>query len=105
MLKMNKYQKRTIIIGIIIIIAAAAVWLASGGEIFTKTQVLIERKDALFGTTYKEFQDKFIFGLLPNGFSFALGSLALTSLSSIIIVLSGILFLIFKRKGRNETTS
>ena len=101
---MNKYQKRIIVTGIIIILAAVVIWLTSGGEIFTKTQVLIEKKDTLFGTTYKEFQDKFIFGLLPNGFSFALGSLAVTSLSSIIIVLSGILFFIFKRKGKNETS-
>ncbi|MGB8321108.1 MAG: hypothetical protein WCE54_23470 [Ignavibacteriaceae bacterium] len=101
---MNKYQKRTIITGLLIIAAAVAVWLASGGEIFTKTQVLIEKKDALFGTTYKELKDKFIFGLLPSGFSFALASLAVTSLSGIVIVLSGFLFFIFKKKGRNETS-
>lgn len=101
---MNKYQKRTIIIGGIIIAAVVIVWLASGGEIFTKTQVLIEKKDALFGTTYKELQDKFILGLLPSGFSFTLALLAVTSLSSVVIVLSLILFFIFKRKGRNETS-
>lgn len=101
---MNKYQKRTIIIGLIIIVAAVIVWLASGGEIFTKTQVLIEKKDALFGTTYKELQDKFVFGLLPSGFSITLASLAVTSLSGIVVVVSGILFFIYKRKGRNETT-
>ena len=100
---MNKYQKRTIIIGVIIIAAVFVAWFASGGEIFTKTQVLIEKKDALFGTTYKELQDKFVFGLLPSGFSFTLASLAVTSLSGIVVVLSGILFFIFKKKGRNET--
>ncbi|MEJ2614916.1 MAG: hypothetical protein P8Z35_08160, partial [Ignavibacteriaceae bacterium] len=84
---MNKYQKRTILVGLIIVAAAVVVWLASGGEIFTKTQVLIENKDALFGTTYKELQDKFIFGLLPSGFSFTLESLAVTSLSGIVVVL------------------
>ena len=101
---MNKYQKRTIIVGLIIIVAAVIFWLASGGEIFTKTQVLIEKKDALFGTTYNELQNKFVFGLLPSGFSFALESLAVISLSSVVVVISGILFFIFKRKGRNETT-
>jgi hypothetical protein len=101
---MNKYQKRTVIIGLIIILAAVIFWLASGGEIFTKTQVLIEKKDALFGTTYKELHDKFVFGLLPSGFSITLALLAVTSLSSIVAVVSGILFFIYKRKGRNETT-
>lgn len=101
---MNKYQKITIITGLMIIATAVVIWIVSGGEIFTKTQVLIEKKDALFGTTYRELQDKFIFGLLPSGLSFTLESLAVTSLSSIVVVLSGILFFIFKRKGKNETS-
>ena len=65
---------------------------------------MTKKKVALFGTTYRELQDKFIFGLLPSGLSFTLESLAVTSLSSIVVVLSGILFFIFKRKGKNETS-
>ena len=99
---MNKKQQRTILIGLLIIVAAVVIWLLSGEEIFTKTQVLIERKDQLFGTTYKEFQDKFVFGLLPSGFSITLDSLSLTSLSGIVVVISGILFFIFRKKGHNE---
>ena len=99
---MNKKQQRTILIGLLIIVAAVVIWLLSGQEIFTKTQVLIERKDQLFGTTYKEFQDKFVFGLLPSGFSITLDSLSLTSLSGVVVVISGILFFIFRKKGHNE---
>ncbi len=99
---MNQNQKKTIIIGLIIIVAAVIIWLFSGGEIFTKTQVLIEKKDELFGTTYKELHNKFVFGLLPSGFSLALESLSVLSLSGLILVISGILFFIFKKKGRNE---
>ncbi len=91
---MNKNQKRTIIIGLIIITAAVVIWLISGGEIFTKTQVLIEKKDELFGTTYKEWQNKFIWGL----------DLTLI-ISGVTVLVSGILFFIFKKKGRDEKPS
>jgi len=67
---MNSKQKVVLIIGIILIAAALLVWILNGGEIFTKTQVLVERKDDLFGTTYKEWQDKLIIGLdYAGGFS------------------------------------
>ena len=89
---MNKRQKRTIIIGLIIIAAAVIVWLISGGEIFTKTQVLIEKKDALFGTTYKEWQNKFIWGL----------DLTLI-ISGITVLVSGVLFFIFKKREIMKT--
>jgi hypothetical protein len=62
-MKFNKNQKRTLLIGSVLIAAAMVVWLAFGAEIFTKTQVIIAKKDELFGTTYKEFEDKFILGL------------------------------------------
>ena len=90
---MNKRQKRTIIIGLIIIAAAVIIWLVSGGGIFTKTQVLIEKKDALFGTTYKEWQNKFIWGLYLT-----------LIISGITVLVSGVLFFIFKKKGNNENT-
>lgn len=32
-------------------------------EIFTKTQVLVEIKDDLLGTNYKEWKDQFVLGL------------------------------------------
>lgn len=90
---MNKYQKRTIIVGLIIIVVSVIIWLASGEEIFTKTQVLVTKKDALFGTTYKEWKNKFVWGL------------DLTIIVSGMTVLAcGILFIIFKKKGRNESS-
>jgi hypothetical protein len=98
---MNKKQKITLVIAGIIVGASIMIWLSSGGEIFTKTRVLIEKKDELFGTAYKQWQDKFVFGLLPSGFSLSLDSLALTSLSGLIIIVSGVLFFIF-RKGNDE---
>jgi len=61
--KLNKKQKRTVCIGLLIIAAALLIWIVSGGEIFTKTQVLIEKQDELFGTSYKEWKDKFVLGL------------------------------------------
>ncbi len=98
---MNKKQKITIIVAAIIIAAGITLWLADGTAIFTKTQILVVKKDPLFGTTYKTWKDQFVLGLLPSGFSLTLESLALTSLSGAVIVVSGILFYVFK-KGRNE---
>jgi hypothetical protein len=59
----NKNQKNVILISIILVVAAILAWQLYGGEIFTKTEILIERKDELLGTTYREWQDKFILGL------------------------------------------
>ncbi len=59
----NKNQKNVILISIILVVAAILAWQLYGGEIFTKTEILIERKGELLGTTYREWQDKFILGL------------------------------------------
>lgn len=61
--RFNKNQKRTIHIGLLIITAALSLWISFGGEIFTKTAVLVEKQDELLGTTYKEWTDQFILGL------------------------------------------
>lgn len=62
-MKFNTTQKKAFVIGVMIIIAALIVWAGFGGEIFTKTQILVEKQDELFGTTYKEWKDQFILGL------------------------------------------
>ncbi len=62
-MKFNKRQKRTMVIALFLIAIALVVWIAYGANIFTKTKVLVERKDELFGTTYKEWQDKLVLGL------------------------------------------
>ena len=88
---MNKKQKIILIIGTMLILTALIVWIANGGEIFTKNQVLIERQDELFGTTYKEWEDKFVLGLdYAGGFS------------GIIAIISGVLFFIFRNKKSKE---
>ena len=62
-MKLNKPQKRILVIGLLGIAAALLVWIGFGREVFTKTQVLIEKQDELLGTTYKEWKDQFILGL------------------------------------------
>ena len=84
---MNKKQKTTLIIGLVLIASALVVWLAHGAEIFTKTQVLVEKYDELFGYTYEEWIDKIIIGLdYAGGFS------------AVVALITGILLFIFKDK-------
>lgn len=80
-MKLNQSQKKTFIIGLLLMAAAFLVWLGFGAEIFTKTQVLIEKKDELLGTSYKEWKDQFVLGL-----DYTLGIVALIILSSSIII-------------------
>jgi hypothetical protein len=84
---MNKKQKITIVIGLAIIVIVFIIWLSYGGELFTKTQVLVEKKDELFGTTYKEWQDKFIWGLDYTLY-----------ISGATVFVCGILFFVFRKK-------
>ncbi len=84
---MNKKQKITLLSGLIVIAASFIVWLAYGGELFTKTQVLIEKKDELFGTTYKVWQDKFIWGLDYTLY-----------ITGVAVFICGLLFFVFKKK-------
>lgn len=60
---MNKKQKVVLYLTGLILLFATTIWLISGAEIFTKTQVLVESKDELFGWTEKKWLDKFIWGL------------------------------------------
>jgi hypothetical protein len=93
---MNKKQKSTFAIALSIIIAAFIIWIINGTYIFTQTQILIEKKGPLLGTSYKEWKNKFIWRL------------DLTFIVSAVSILSSvILFLIFKdkRKKQNETNA
>ena len=84
---MNKKQKIVLVVGAVLIFSALILWLAHGGDIFTKTQVLIEIQDDLFGTTYNEWQDKIVIGLdYAGGFS------------GIVAVISAVLFFFFRTK-------
>jgi hypothetical protein len=84
---MNKKQKITILAGLLVIITVFIVWLSYGGDLFTKTQVLIEKKDELFGTTYKEWKDQFIWGLDYTLY-----------VTGATVVICGILFFVFRKK-------
>ena len=84
---MNKHQKITLFIGLTIIILVFIIWLSYGGQLFTKTQILIEKKDELFGTTYKEWQNKFIWGLDYTLY-----------ITGATVFVCGIFFLIFRKK-------
>lgn len=82
-MKLNKYQKRTLSITAILSVAVVLVWIGFGMEIFTKSRVIIEKTDEVFGTTYKEFEDRFILGLdYTAAFSFI-----------IVLLSAGIIFL------------
>jgi len=85
---MNKKQKIIVISGLVLVIIALAVWLLSGGEIFTKTQVMVEKTDELFGHTYMEWEDKLVLGLdYIGGFFLAP-----------VVFITGILFFLFRTK-------
>lgn len=86
---MNKKQKIVLVVGAVLIFSALILWIAHGGDIFTKTQVLVEVQDDLFGTTYKEWEDKIVIGLdYAGGFS------------AIVVVITGVLFFFFRTKKR-----
>jgi len=89
---MNNKQKFILIITVSIILISVIIWQIYGGELFTKTQVLIEKKDELFGWTEKVWEDKFIWGLdLSAG------------ISGVTVLIGGILFFIFRNKKlKNE---
>ena len=91
---MNSKQKLILMIGIILIIAVLSYWYSQGAEIFTKTQVLVDKTtelDRMLGVENKQYVDKFILGLDYAG-----------TISLAIAVISGILLYLFKNK-RKET--
>ena len=77
---MNKNQKLVLIIGIILIAALLIYWFTQGAEIFTKTQVLIDKTtdlDRMLGVENKQYVDKFVLGLdYACGFSAALAAVS-----------------------------
>ncbi len=89
---MNNNQKYVLIIGIILIVTALLYWLTQGAEIFTKTQMLVDKTtdlDRMLGVENKQYIDKFILGLdYAGGFSAA------------VAVISGILIYLFRNKQK-----
>ena len=93
---MNKKQKISVITAVVIVLLTIIIWQIYGGEIFTKSQVLVEKKDPLFGFTDKQWVDKFIWGL----------DLSLL-ISGISVFIAGVLFFVFrdKKSKTNGTNS
>ena len=85
-LNLNKRQSNVVIAGIAIIILSIIIWQFYGGEIFTKTEVLIEVEDELFGTT-KEWREQFVWGLDLTGI-----------ISAVSVIATGALVYIFRTK-------
>ena len=92
---MNLKQKRTTIVAAVKIVAFLIICIAYGGHIFTRTQVLIEKKDELFpDMVQKDWVNKFIWGL----------DLSLV-LSAITIFIGSLLFYLFRNKKRSAELS
>ena len=81
---LNKKQKQIRLTALVLIALTFIIWMFYGGDFFTKTQVLVEVTDEIFGTT-KEWKDQFVWGL------------DLTLLISGIITAITLLFLYFTR--------
>ncbi|MFA7227754.1 MAG: hypothetical protein WC061_01865 [Melioribacteraceae bacterium] len=65
---MNPSQKKILAASLTIILISLTVWVYSGREIFTKNQILVEKKDELFpDMVQKVWVDKFIWGLDLTG--------------------------------------
>lgn len=87
---MNKKQKITLYIILAVVLSSLIIWQFSGGEIFTKTEVLVEVEDELFGKT-KEWRDQFVWGLDLSGL-----------ISGITVVIGGLLIFLFRSGKGNE---
>jgi hypothetical protein len=102
---MNKNQKYVLIIGIILIASAFIYWYAQGAEVFTKTQVLVDKTtdlDKILGVENKQYIDQFVFGLFPSGMTSIMELASAASMSGVIFVLAGILIYLLRNK-RKET--
>lgn len=102
---MNKTQKYIAVIGIILIAITLFYWYSQGAEIFTKTQVLVDKTtelDRMLGVENKQYIDQFVFGLLPSGMSSIIEITSAASITGLVVLLTGILIYLFRNK-RKET--
>ena len=80
-MKLNQKQKKIFYIWLLIVIAAISTWVGFGGEVFTKTQIIVEKRDELLGTTFKEWEEKFVLGL-----DYTIGFIGIVSMITAFIV-------------------
>lgn len=102
---MNKTQKYIIAIGIILIGITLIYWYSQGAEVFTKTQVLVDKTtdlDRMLGVENKQYVDQFVLGLFPSGMSSIMEMVSTASISGVVVLLTGILIYLFRNK-RKET--
>ena len=102
---MNRSQKYILAIGIILIGITLIYWYSQGSEVFTKTQVLIDKTtdlDRMLGVENKQYVDQFVFGLFPSGISSIMEMASTASISGAVVMLTGILIYLFRNK-RKET--
>jgi hypothetical protein len=90
---MNSKQKYVIVVALLLISAILIWWLISGGEVLSKDGIWVDQEiseldKALGLEPQKVYVEKFIPGLLPHT----------AVLSGIIVVISTILFFIFRTK-------
>ena len=88
---LNKTQKRILLTELGIIILTLIIWIAFGGEIFTKTKVLVKTTDPVLGNTYTEWRSQFVWGL----------DLSLI-ISGVTLVISLIAAFLFRNKKTNS---
>ena len=102
---MNKNQKYIATIGIILIAITLLYWYSQGAEVFTKTQVLVDKTtdlDRMLGVENKQYVDQFVFGLFPSGMTSIAEISSAASISTIVIVLAGILIYLFRNKRKEK---
>lgn len=102
---MNRSQKYILAIGIILIGITLIYWYSQGSEVFTKTQVLVDKTtdlDRMLGVENKQYVDQFVFGLFPSGISSIMEMASTASISGAVVMLTGILIYLFRNK-RKET--
>ncbi|RPI69164.1 MAG: hypothetical protein EHM47_13720 [Ignavibacteriales bacterium] len=94
---MNTKQKYIVLAALVLIAAVLIWWFASGGEILSKNGIWVEKEiteldKALGLEPQKEYQEKFILGLIPHTAIF----------SGIVVFISAVLFFTFRTKKTKE---
>lgn len=89
---MNNKQKYTLIIALILIVISVVVWITQGAEVFTKTQILVDKTtdlDRMLGVENKQFENKFVLGLDYTA-----------AFSAVVAVISGFIIYRFRNKRK-----